>query len=182
MSVCLPAYPQHGNKETFELSLRQTLQIDKNMQQACKEGRGKEARWRNGAMQFIPSSGEMSKSRAAHTPEQSPLIPTPLPRLHAFGRISMVAGTYTAGIPCSSNPSVTTTPWAGKPLPSLSRPSSPPAPREGSEDEWLLILQLTVVTGLHLQPPRCFQRVLSPALSDTHGVSWEQPGGGSHQR
>jgi len=55
MSVCLPAYPQHGDKETFELSLRQTLQIDKNMQQAWKEGRGKGAVWGNEAMPFIPS-------------------------------------------------------------------------------------------------------------------------------
>lgn len=32
---------------------------------------------------------EKSKPRAAHAPEQSPLVPTPLPRLHTLGRISV---------------------------------------------------------------------------------------------
>lgn len=55
ISVCLPAHPQYRDKETLELSLRQTLQIGKSMQQAWKEGRGKGAGWGNGVMPFNTS-------------------------------------------------------------------------------------------------------------------------------
>lgn len=112
---------------------------------------------------------------------ESPHPHTPPQTAHTGEDFHGLAGTHTTGIPHSGNPSVTTKPWAGMLLPSLSRPSPPPAPREGSEDERLLVLQLRVVTGLHLQPPRLFQRVLLPALSDTCGLCWKQPGGGSHQ-
>lgn len=96
------------------------------------------------------------------TPEQSSVIPTALPRPHTPGRLSMGLLVRTP----RACPSTVIKAWAGKPLPSLSRPSSPRAPREGSEDKRLLVLQLRVATGFRLQPPQFFQRVLSSALSD----------------
>lgn len=125
------------------------------------------------------SPGQLTlQSRAELRRLHSPLQTTHT-REEAFHGL---AGTYTAGMPHSGNPSTVTEAWAGKPLSSLSRPSPPPAPREGSEDKHILVLLLRVATGFRLQPPQLFQRVLSSALSDTCGFSWKQPGDGSHQR
>lgn len=55
MPVCFPVYPHHKDQVMLELPLRQTLQIHKNMGQAQKEGRGKEAGFGNGVMPCIPS-------------------------------------------------------------------------------------------------------------------------------
>lgn len=119
MSVHL-AHPQHRDKETFELSLRQTLQTDKSMQHAWEEGRGKGAGWRNRVIQHVTDfgAGEKSKPRAAHAPEQSPLILTSLPHLYTLGRISMGLLVDT---PQASLQGGNYKPWAGKLLPSLSK-------------------------------------------------------------
>jgi len=121
------------------------------------------------------SAGQLTLQSRAHSSHTSPQTARTREYFHGL------AGTYATDSPHSGNLSVITKPWAGKLLPSPSRPSSPPSLREGSEDERLLALQLRVVTGLCCQPPRLFERVLSPALRDTCGLSWELPGGGSYQ-
>lgn len=119
VSVCLPAHPKHGDEETFELSLRQTLQIGKSMQQAWEEGRGKRAGWGNShSTRHRFGAGEKSKPGAAHAPEQSPLILTSPPHLYILGRISMG---LLVQIPQASLQGSNSKAWAGKPLPSLSK-------------------------------------------------------------
>lgn len=118
LSVCLPAHPQNADKETFELSLRRTLQINKNMQQAWKEGRGNGAGWEYGVMPFKTSS-IWSWRREEAWGNSCPLIPTPHP-IHKFLLVHA---------PQASPLSKNSKPWAGKLLPTLNKTLPPHHPQ-----------------------------------------------------
>lgn len=114
MSVCLPAHPQHGDKETLELSLRQTLQNDKNMQQAWEEGRGKGAGWGNGVIQHITNLELVKRASLGHIILQSRAYSSSHP---------LLIYTFWVGFPwaCWCIYHGHSKPWAGKLLSSLSK-------------------------------------------------------------
>lgn len=95
LGSCLFAF-QHTHSMGIKRHLNSHSDKSSKLIETCNRlGRKGEGKGLGGKMEPCHSSlhgfgaGEKRKPRAAHAPEQSPLFPTLLPRLHTPGRISM---------------------------------------------------------------------------------------------